>query len=96
MRYPIMGRRRAGHDATPRRRLRVPAALAVAFVGSAGAVSMWYGGCTHDATDPPLDGGRIANTQDASPVDVAIDAIDASDAPRDAAPDAGAPDAPPQ
>ena len=96
MRYPIMGT----HDERPappppRRRLRVPVALAVSFVGSAGAISIWYGGCTHDPTDPPLDAAHIANQPDALPVDAELDASDATDAPRDAAPDAGMPDGPP-
>ncbi|HEX5059516.1 MAG TPA: hypothetical protein VFV99_09160 [Kofleriaceae bacterium] len=77
----------------PRRHVRVPVALAVTFVGSASAVSIWYGGCTQ-TTDPPLDALHIANQPDASPVDAALDASDTTDAPRDAAPGA-MPDGPP-
>jgi hypothetical protein len=83
-------------DPSPKRRLRVPAALAVAFVGSAAAVSVWYGGCHADTVDPPVDGGRLEMHRDANVVDAGHDAghdaaIDAAapdvpDAPRDAAP----------
>ena len=96
MRYPIM-RRRDDNAARPRKRLRIPVALAVAFVGSASAISMWYGGCTHGSTDPAPDTLHIDNRQDALPVDAALDAddvTDATDAPRDSGVDA-TPDGPP-
>ena len=70
------------HDAPPRRRLRVPAALAVAFAGSSAAISVWYGGC-HSATDPPLDATIIESRGDAN-VDVDAGAPDAE--PADAGP----------
>ena len=52
-------------DDTRRKRLRVPAALVVAFVGSAGAVSVWYGGC-HDPNEPWVDAGSIEMRSDAT------------------------------
>jgi hypothetical protein len=91
MRYRIMSSR-DGTDPPPPRRLRVPVALAVAFVGTSAAVSMWYGGC-HSQTDPPPDAGEIEMRGDADVIDV-VDADDDTpptdgsiDAPRDAAPD---------
>lgn len=89
--YPIMNLD-DDPDRSPKRCLRVPAALAVAFVGSAAAVSVWYGGCDADTVDPPVDAGRLEMHRDANVVDAgddaAIDAAipDAPDAPRDAAP----------
>ena len=85
-------------DAPKRRRLRVPVALAVAFVGSAGAVSVWYGGC-HDAGPGPIDAGPVGH--DNRPIDAGtaeedapsgMDAGTTPDAPRDAAPPPDAPD----
>ncbi len=102
MRYPSMSS--GDNDEAPRKLLRVPGALAVAFVGSAAAVSVWYGGCQRDVVDPSPDAGQIEAHADAA-VDTSIDAptamIDAApptpDAPRDAAPPIDAPpvDAPP-
>jgi hypothetical protein len=82
-------------DDSRRGRLRVPAALAVAFVGTSAAVSMWYGGC-HTETDPPIDALVIETRRDADGIDAAIedaivDAAPTPDGPRDAAP----PDTPP-
>ena len=75
-------------DRAPRRRLRVPAALAVAFLGSSAAVTMWYGGCAPDTTDPLPDAGeRFESKFDAG--------IDADEAPDDAVIDAATADAPP-
>ena len=77
----------------PLRRLRVPAALAVAFVGSSAAITMWYGGC-HAGTPDPVDGRQIQMAHDAGGPDGVVDdaaPVDASDAPRDDAP----PDTPP-
>ena len=72
-------------NGAPRRRLRVPAVLAVAFVGSSAAVTMWYGGCTPDTTDPVPDAGQRIESPH-------VDAgVDGDDAPVDAA----RPDAPP-
>ena len=71
-------------NALPRRRLRVPAALAVAFVGTSAAVSMWYGGC-HTDTHPPFDAGLIESRGDADLADAGSD---------DPIPDAVLPDAP--
>lgn len=88
---------RADHDEAPRRRLRVPGALAVAFVGSSAAVSMWYGGCQPDIVDPPPD-GRIESRADANDVDADDDAVPPIDAPLpapDTPRDAGQVDAPP-
>ena len=92
------------HDEAPRRRLRVPGALAVAFVGTSAAVSLWYGGC-HSATDPVPDAGRLEMETDAAQVDAGtpdedaptpIDApLQTPDAPRDAAPADAPPDASP-
>jgi hypothetical protein len=76
------------HDDARRKRFRVPAALAVAFVGSSAAVSVWYGGC-HQVTDPPVDAGFLELREDAAqPDDSGVDAstVDAGppDPPRDA------------
>jgi hypothetical protein len=74
------------------RRLRVPAALAVAFVGTSAAVTMWYGGC-HTQTDPPVDALTIESHGDADVADISDDppvdaaTADAPDGPRDAAAD---------
>jgi hypothetical protein len=91
MRYPIMTRRDDDDDdQTPRGRLRVPAALAVAFVGTSAAVSVWYGGC-HTETDPPLDALIIENRLDADVADASEELPDdagVADGPEDARPDA--------
>jgi hypothetical protein len=87
-------------DAPKRRRLRVPVALAVAFVGSAGVVSVWYGGC-HHADPEPVDAGRLEmpdndGGNDAGTAEedapTGMDAGTTPDAPRDAAPPPDAPD----
>lgn len=70
------------------RRLRVPAALTVAFVGSSAAVAMWYGGCAPDEPEPNPDAGTVQVVKDAD-----VDGLDA-EAPSDAAIDAAV-DAPP-
>jgi hypothetical protein len=83
MRYRIMD----SHDrpAGPLRRLRVPVALAAAFVGSSAVISMWYGGCHSNPPDPP-DAGTIEAERDA--------AVHADAGSVDATPDdAGIPDA---
>ena len=90
------------HDKAPNR-LRVPAALAVAFVGSSAMVSIWYGGCDPNAPDPVLDAGRIeAQSDDAqgidagadeTPIDAMIDAM--PDPPADVPVDAAPPGDPP-
>jgi hypothetical protein len=89
MRYPIMSSRDDDNDQSPRGRLRVPAALAVAFVGTSAAASMWYGGC-HTETDPPVDALVIESRDDGGGIDVADndppDDAGVEDAPRDAAP----------
>jgi hypothetical protein len=96
MRYPIMSHE---PDDTRGKRLRVPAALAVAFVGSSAAISAWYGGC-HPTADPPLDAGFLelrddANLVDDSSIDASIpDDAGAPDAPRDATVPPPPPDAP--
>ena len=70
----------------PARRLRVPATLFVAFVGSATWVGMSYGGCEH-STDP-IDAGMVQRPHvDAGDAGSLADADDSVDAPRDAAPD---------
>ena len=96
MRYRIMS---DGNNEAPKRRLRVPAALAVAFVGSAGAVSVWYGGCHHAEPDPPVDAGRLeipGSDGDAGTAEedapTGMDAGTTPDAPRDAAPPPDSPD----
>jgi len=63
MRYPIMGTARDGDDerVPAVKRLRVPVSLIVAFLGSATAVSMSYGGC-HTTTDP-IDAGMLDNVR---------------------------------
>jgi len=82
-------------DDTRRKRLRVPTALVVAFVGSAGAVSVWYGGC-HEPNEPWVDAGSIEIRSDATlDLDAARDGAAVpseggtvtADAPRDAPPD---------
>jgi hypothetical protein len=56
-------------------RLRVPAVLAVAFVGSSTMVSMWYGGCDPRPPDPTPDAGHIEMVRDAEmPADAVHDA----------------------
>ena len=86
MGYPIMGDQ---PDDTRRKRLRVPTALVVAFVGSAGAVSVWYepwvdAGSIEMRSDATLDldaggdGGGTVPSDGGTPV---------GDAPRDAPPD---------
>lgn len=101
MRYPIMSSRDENAEA-PRRRLRVPGALAVAFVGSSAAVTVWYGGCDAGSVDAAPDAGGIEMQRDAeAPNDAGtpgedapapIDApLPAPDAPRDAAPPIDAP-----
>lgn len=76
------------------RRLQMPAALAVAFVGSSAVISMWYGGCHSGMPDPPdaepLEAARDASTRaDASIADAAPDdaGTPAADALIDARPD---------
>ena len=91
----------------PRRRVRVPAALALVVAGVAAPVvaASEYGGCGNSSTEPTADAptssqhhdARIADAFDAA-TDAVVDARpDAKpDAKPDAAPaDAGAPDAPP-
>jgi hypothetical protein len=90
VRYRIMSSR---DDHEPVHRLRVPAALAVAFVGSSAAVAMWYGGCTPDEPEPNPDAGNVQVVKDAEDID-SLDAEAPSDAPVDAAVDAP-PDTPP-
>lgn len=53
MRYPIM------------KRLRVPASLVVAFVGSATCVSLYTGGC--ETTTDPIDAGHLQQTRPDGP-----------------------------
>ncbi|HEY5951265.1 MAG TPA: hypothetical protein VIV40_37490 [Kofleriaceae bacterium] len=80
-------------ETTPARRLRVPAALAVAFVGTSAVVSVWYGGC-HTTTDPTPDAGHVESRLDARVIDASdagddddlVDAGTMPDAPRDAPP----------
>ena len=90
-----MSSRDDDHDQSPIRRLRVPAALVVAFVGTSAAVSMWYGGCGSDTNPPPdaiiIESRVDAAVEDASLEDALVDAGNTPDAPRDAAP----PDTPP-
>ena len=74
MRYRIMADKPEG----TLRRLRVPVALAAAFVGSSAVISMWYGGCHAGMPDPP----------DAGPIEAERDAASHADADiADAAPD---------
>lgn len=84
---------RDDHDPVPRR-LRVPAALAVAFVGSSAAVAMWYGGCTPDEPEPNPDAGTVHVVMDAESSD-GLDAEAPADAAIDAPVDAAPPDTPP-
>ena len=79
----------------PVRRLRVPAALAVAFVGTSAVISMWYGGCHSGMPDPP-DARSIEAERDANGTLADAEVVDAG--PSDAHPDAPAdarPDTPP-
>ena len=74
----------------------MPAALAVAFVGSSAVISMWYGGCHTSVPDPP-DAGMIEAERDASTradADIADAAPDDAGTPADALIDAR-PDTPP-
>ena len=64
---------RVDRDDGPVRRLRVPAALAVAFVGSSAMVTMWYGGCDPNTPDPVPDAGRLEMQRDAALPDDAAD-----------------------
>ena len=53
----------------------MPAVLAVAFVGSATMVSVWYGGCDPRPPDPTPDSGHLEMVRDAEmPADAAGDA----------------------
>lgn len=93
MRYPSMSCRDEHEPLL--RRLRVPSALAVAFVGSSAAAAMWYGGCTPDEPEPNPDAGMIEVIKDAGDID-GLDAEAPSDAAvADAAVDAAPPDTPP-
>jgi hypothetical protein len=68
----------------PVRRLRVPAALAVAFVGTSAMVTMWYGGCDPNTPDPVPDAGRLEMQVDAPFPDDAGGLDDAGEPPLDA------------
>ena len=96
-----------GRESPARRRLRIPAALAVTVVGSSASVAMTIGGC--DAMNPGTDAGPpITSVTDArsgdslpdagEPTALADGGIDTKvvDGPIDARPDAAVPrDAPP-
>ena len=43
----------------PRRRLRIPAALAVAFVGTSASAAMMFAGCSTQTTPNPVDAGQV-------------------------------------
>jgi hypothetical protein len=46
----------------PRRRLRIPAALAVAFVGTSASAAMMFAGCSTQTPDP-VDAGQASSVQ---------------------------------
>ena len=46
----------------PRRRLRIPAALAVAFVGTSASAAMMFAGCSTQTPDP-VDAGQATAVQ---------------------------------
>jgi hypothetical protein len=53
-------------NAKSRRRLRIPAALAVAFVGTSATVAMTFAGCSPSSPPEPVDAGESqAVTKDA-------------------------------
>lgn len=64
----------------PRRRLRIPAALAVAFVGTSASAAMMFAGCSTQTPDP-VDAGQATSVQH--------DAGNGSDIDTDAMIDAG-------
>ena len=47
----------------PRRRLRIPAALAVAFVGTSASLAMTFAGCSSSTTPEPVDAGQATSVQ---------------------------------
>ena len=77
----------------PRRRLRIPAALAVALVGTSASVAMIVAGCS-ESTPDPVDAGQETSVKKDAGMDggsnaVAIDAmIDGAPIAVDARPDA--------
>ena len=52
----------------PRRRLRIPAALAVAFVGTSASAAMLFAGCSTQTPDP-VDAGQATAVQHDAGVD---------------------------
>lgn len=47
-------------------RLRIPAALAVAAIGTAAAIALSFGGCEHEPLPPePTDAGQLSQLGDA-------------------------------
>src|SRR6187551_3154870 len=65
-----MGRKQDdANDKTPsRRRLRIPAALAVAFVGTSASVAMTFAGCS-TSTPEPVDAGQATSMKHDAGVD---------------------------
>lgn len=68
-----------GANAKSRRRLRVPATLAVAFAGTSATVAMTFAGCSPTPPPEPIDAGEMESMR----IDAGVD-IDAAE-PEDAA-----------
>lgn len=78
-----MGRNEDDGNET-RRRLRIPAALAVAFVGTSASVAMTFAGCSGSGVPEPIDGRLMSVKRDAS-----VDTSASDDGSVDAMVDAG-------
>ncbi|HUS29326.1 MAG TPA: hypothetical protein VMZ53_12495 [Kofleriaceae bacterium] len=59
-----------------RPRLRIPAVLAVAVVGTSATVTLTFSGCGAEPGPEPIDANRINSVK----VDAGVDAVDAPDA----------------
>lgn len=60
-----------------KRRLRIPAALAVAFVGTSATVAMTFAGCSSSPIPDPVDAGQASSVQHDAGVGSGSDEIDA-------------------
>ena len=74
-------------------RLRIPAALAVAVVGSSATLALSIAGCDEATTPVPVDGPRTSSTRldggfDGDFIHDVAPALDAPESPHDAAVDA--------
>lgn len=69
-----------------RRRLRIPAALAVAIVGTSATVAMSAGGCDSGAPEP-IDATSSGTARIDGAVDATTDSIVDAELPADAPPD---------